>query len=468
MADGQALIGTALPEALGDVQAIYLLTPTAVTYAPRRWRLSTEAKRGKRMLHLVGRGDFGTQDRWLIVCANGIAIRRLVARASVPSLAGWWRAHAKTGDHLREFIIRGLADVSAVGRAAALEFQIRAPLKPRQAGGGGGLPSAAIELALSGPSGLLAAGWYRDPANFVSGIEAFDEMGQACPLDWHRFPVTVAGKPATGFVGFAPSAASAVPILQPRFRLSLLSGSHEILVPRPQPLDPVERRARSLKAVPPQHLTDAVLATIAPAIRDLQAAARAAVGAPFVEVIGEALPSPEASVVIPLYRNMEFLQAQVAAFAADRVFRAEAEVVFVLDSPEQAADVRQHLQGLNLLYGLPFTLVVMERNGGYAAACNAGAKAARGARAGDAELRRHPGGAGLARAARRPSRQQGRRGRAETPVRGQFDPARRALLRAEPFRPLAQPPLPQGHAARTSPTPTSSGACRRSPARAWW
>ncbi len=90
------------------------------------------------------------------------------------------------------------------------------------------------------------------------------------------------------------------------------------------------------------------------------------------------MPSPKCSVVIPLYRNMEFLNAQVAAFAADSEFRSDAEVVYVLDSPWQAADVRQQLQGLNLLYGLPFTFVTMSRNGGYAAACNAGARSAHG------------------------------------------------------------------------------------------
>ena len=251
-------------------------------------------------------------------------------------------------------------------------------MKPKAASGGGGLPSAAIELALAGPSGLFAAGWIRDPGNFASGVEAFDEHGDARPLDCHHFPVVVAGKPATGFVGFAAAVRSAAPILQPRFQLAFISGSLEKLVPLPQPHDAIERRARALKAVPPHHLTDTVLETIAPALGDLQAAIHAGLGEPTIETIGEALPSPKCSVVIPLYRNMEFLNAQVAAFAADSEFRSDAEVVYVLDSPWQAADVRQQLQGLNLLYGLPFTFVTMSRNGGYAAACNAGARSAHG------------------------------------------------------------------------------------------
>ena len=84
------------------------------------------------------------------------------------------------------------------------------------------------------------------------------------------------------------------------------------------------------------------------------------------------------SVVVPLYRVLDFLRPQVAAFAADPIFATEAEIIYVLDSPEQTADVRQLLQGINLLYGTPFTLVVNSRNRGYAPSCNAGAHVARG------------------------------------------------------------------------------------------
>ena len=123
LADGQALFRTQLPEALGDVQAIYLLTPKAVDYIPRRWQLGTEVGGGGRTLHLVARGDLGAAERFLIVGAGGAAIRRPAALKTVPSLPAWWRAHARNGDQIREFIVRALADVSPTARAAALEFQ---------------------------------------------------------------------------------------------------------------------------------------------------------------------------------------------------------------------------------------------------------------------------------------------------------------------------------------------------------
>jgi GT2 family glycosyltransferase len=83
-------------------------------------------------------------------------------------------------------------------------------------------------------------------------------------------------------------------------------------------------------------------------------------------------------VIIPLYKNLEFLRFQIAAFAADTWFRANAELIYVLDSPEQAQEVEHLLSGLHLVYGLPTSLLVMERNAGYARANNVGAAAARG------------------------------------------------------------------------------------------
>ncbi len=57
---------------------------------------------------------------------------------------------------------------------------------------------------------------------------------------------------------------------------------------------------------------------------------------------------------------------------------AGAELIFVLDSPEQRADLVHFLSGLHQLYALPMTIMIMSGNFGYAAANNAGAAIARG------------------------------------------------------------------------------------------
>lgn len=96
-----------------------------------------------------------------------------------------------------------------------------------------------------------------------------------------------------------------------------------------------------------------------------------------MERLGPVAASVDWSIVVPLYRSLELLPAQFAALSADPDM-ARAELILVLDSPEQEDDLRRALHGLGLIYGLSVTLVVNGRNLGYAGAVNAGAAHARG------------------------------------------------------------------------------------------
>ena len=386
LADDQALFRVELPTGLGEVQAIYAISAKGVDRLPRRWHLGDARVRG-RTFRLIARADLAANDRLVVVGAKGIVIRRPAAGTEARTLAAWWRTQMPaSNDRLREFLVRAMAEASPAGRASALEFQIRAPLRPRQLAGRGELPSASIEIAIAEGSGLFVGGWFRDPGDFIERLEAEDETGALHIVEWHCFQGnTTPGNPITptGFIGFAKTCTSDAPILQPRFILHLKSGTRHRLVPKAQPSDPIARRARVLKAVPPEHLTDAIMANcLAPVLADLQAATKKSLSAPKVEQFGTPIEHPAISIIVPLYRNLEFVRAQVAALATDPCFApsssAVAEAIYVLDSPEQAADVKNLLQGLSLLYGIPFTLVVMARNGGYAAANNAGARLARG------------------------------------------------------------------------------------------
>jgi GT2 family glycosyltransferase len=381
IADGRGLHRTVLPAALGNVRAIYAVSARGIDHLPQCWHLA-DAQKGKRVLRLVAQTGLAATDRLVVVGEGGIAIRRPRRAAAVPPLSRWWQGQVATaGDRLREFIVRALAEASASGRAASLEFQAKSPLRPFRLTGGNGAPSFAVELALAEPSGLLVAGRMRDPGGIIESLEAEDDAGTRHAVAWHRFPLPATKDnpaPPTGFIGRAATYRTAAPILQPRLFLALASGTRHRIVPRPQPADPTARRALALRAMPQQHITPAILADcLAPVLGGLQKAIAGTLGEPHLEQIGPPAESPAISVVIPLYRNLSFLRAQLGAFAADPSFAA-AELIYVLDSPEQSADVLNLLQGLHLLYGLPITLVVMARNGGYAAACNAGARVARG------------------------------------------------------------------------------------------
>ncbi|MEJ0011728.1 MAG: glycosyltransferase [Bauldia sp.] len=378
--DGRGLHRTLLPAALGDVRAVYAVSAKGIDHLPQSWHLA-DARQGKRLLRLIAPADLAAADRLIVVGEGGIAVRRPRRAATVRALPQWWQSEVTTAsDRLREFIARALAETSPSGRAASLEFQMKTPLRPRQLAGRNGSPSFAVELALAESSGLLVAGWMRDPGNFVEALEAEDESGTRHAIDWHRFqlaPTAANPVPPTGFVGLAATYRSATPILQPRLSLKLTSGTRHRIVPRPQAADPVPRRALLLRALPQQHLSEALLAKyLAPILGELQKTIRTSLPEPRIEQIGAPVERPAVSVVVPLYRNLSFLRAQIAAFAADPSF-AGAELIYVLDSPEQAADVLHLMQGLHLVYALPMALVVMARNGGYAAACNAGARVAR-------------------------------------------------------------------------------------------
>ena len=90
-----------------------------------------------------------------------------------------------------------------------------------------------------------------------------------------------------------------------------------------------------------------------------------------IDQFGEPPAEPIVSIVIPLYRRVEFLEHQLAQFVLDPEL-AEADIIYVLDSPEDANYLRRFAQHLYQLYGVPFRLVVLGRNGGFSIANNLG------------------------------------------------------------------------------------------------
>jgi len=384
------LLRTTLSAGFGKIDAVYVLGdegPVRISGQPHKVPMGDGSRDA---LHLLAdrKAVSPKNSLMLLIGPEGLSVRRL-ARPDMPlpPIGRWFHEQAQTAPGLREHLLIDLAGRSEAGKAIALEAQLRAPLKPRRVTGSGSAPSAEIVTALATSAGTLVVGWYRDPLGLIAGIEAVgtEEGIHDLTPSLRRFPVEVAGpvkdsrQPATGFAVLAPAVGNGTPILQPRFRLRLKSGAHHALVPPPQPADVVHARGAALRAVPPQHVDESLLSEVlAPVIAVLHEQARAAVGSPKAHAIGTPLARPKVSVVVPLYRELSFLRFQVASFAADPWFRANAEVIYVLDSPEQEAEAVHLLNGLHLVHALPMTLMVMERNGGYARANNVGAAAARG------------------------------------------------------------------------------------------
>lgn len=323
----------------------------------------------------------------VLISKNGVAIRQLSAReAQCPNLARWW-ADNRDALELRELLVQHLATWPNGGPATAIDLQVRAPLKERQVPRAAQQPSGQVDLALALSDSLLVGGWYHDPSSMLAGIDYLQADGTAVPLDgniyefpgWAQTQAEKSKTDVTGFVARLPLDQPLGPLLQPRFQMRLASGAVKPLIPPPQPFEPVLQRNQILRAVPPQHAVDDAFRTIlAPALREVEQRLGKTVEVKRTRDYGLPQQAPLVSIVIPLYKVLDFLRFQLSGMATDPWLMENAELVFVLDSPEIQDETEHLLGGLHLLHGFPMRLVVMNRNGGYARACNTGARMARG------------------------------------------------------------------------------------------
>ena len=116
---------------------------------------------------------------------------------------------------------------------------------------------------------------------------------------------------------------------------------------------------------------------ISPALSALQTRRSQRVHIECAAEFGEQAANPHVSILVPLYGRLDLLEHQMAQFADDPDLR-EAELIYVLDSPELKSDLLAVASGLYQLYRLPFKVVVLSDNAGFAAANNIAAAEAHG------------------------------------------------------------------------------------------
>jgi GT2 family glycosyltransferase len=109
-----------------------------------------------------------------------------------------------------------------------------------------------------------------------------------------------------------------------------------------------------------------------PAIDRIQERLKAKVEVKNVAHYGTPSESPEVSIIVPLYQRIDLLEQQLAQFVHDPEIR-QAELIYVLDSPELANSLAVVAPQLFQLYRVPFSVVTLERNAGFSAVNNVGA-----------------------------------------------------------------------------------------------
>ncbi|UEM22413.1 glycosyltransferase [Skermanella mucosa] len=388
-----ALCDGGVSAAFGEIAATVVITPGGM----RRLEVppavgAVPDKRGRLPLHLVmDRALCGAGTLVVLLGRTGLACRTVAEiPAELPTLLEWLERLKPCPQHLRDHVLRALALRAAdepQAAAAVRELQVLMPLPRRHVAAADRHVGGDIDVAVStGDGGLFLAGWLHDPHGMVEQLRITSPFGDQRTLAAlpHRFPredvaaIYKSASPA-GFAAWVPGAPDPAPALQYRCELLLRSGGRIEIVPPPRPLNPADVRAAVLGSMPPPFVTQAALETcIAPAVAPIHAAMTDDVPAPEVFRYGAPVADPAVSVVIPLYRNLEFLRFQIAAFAIDPAMATGAEIVLVLDSPEQRDELRHYLHGLHGLYALPLTLVVNAANHGYSTSNNAGAAVARG------------------------------------------------------------------------------------------
>jgi GT2 family glycosyltransferase len=115
---------------------------------------------------------------------------------------------------------------------------------------------------------------------------------------------------------------------------------------------------------------------IHPAIQRIQDRVRDAVEVESVTQYGSGPDSADVSIVVPVYKRIDHVEMQIAAFSEDPAIR-DADLVYVLDTPEDAGSLRESAAALAEIYDVPFRVAVLAQNVGFAGASNAGVSLAR-------------------------------------------------------------------------------------------
>ena len=151
-----------------------------------------------------------------------------------------------------------------------------------------------------------------------------------------------------------------------------------VALPRPRLRGvPAMRRMLESFALRYEDMVRAYDRVIGPAIGGLNAE-RLRTRVPAAEYVFGVQPAePVVSVIVPLYGRIDFMEYQLALFSREKS-NAHHEFIYVLDDPSIRVETLTLAESCFARFGLPFRVVALERNVGYAPANNAGLRSARG------------------------------------------------------------------------------------------
>lgn len=241
-----------------------------------------------------------------------------------------------------------------------------------------------LETAVSLDGGLFLAGWFVDPEKIIKTVEVADYSLKNPRVSkvWniYRSNITVDGRDfhVEKFVAFLPRKAKETGPLRPAVLIETADQERHVLLVPNGSMDPVLQRKAIVDQVDERALRlDSLQGTFLPAIRSLQKKINERQRIE-KDIRLSSSCTRRISIIIPIYRNVDFIRHQLFAFSSDSFFRENCEIIYVNDDPAYGQDLEVLLEGYRNVVNLDIRLLLLAQNGGYALANNMAAGLAHG------------------------------------------------------------------------------------------
>ena len=245
------------------------------------------------------------------------------------------------------------------------------------------------EAILCEPDGLALMGWFLARPGIVREIRlrcgplnSVLKLDECITLDRPDVIAAVGAEhgyddPRCGFVGFLPGAV----VANTRIHVEIETYRREVgfrAIPMPK-LSGMAAIRRLLGGFDVRYteVAHAYGRVVGPAVGRLNASRLAA--RPGVAVMDHGMrpAAPKYSVIVPLHGRLDYVEYQLALFSAYPP-NAECEFIYVLDDPPRRGEARFLFASLYERFRIPFRVLLLDRNVGYAPANNIGLEHASG------------------------------------------------------------------------------------------
>jgi GT2 family glycosyltransferase len=241
------------------------------------------------------------------------------------------------------------------------------------------------------PGGVLLKGWLLAAPGVISGMKVRSgplaaplSLGDALRLDR---PDVIAAVGAShgfsenrcGFIAHVPAVLSAGDLTYIEVELANGEvGFKKLTLTKRSGLDAIRHVLEGVD-IRQGEIDAAFDRTLGPAVASINSvteAARRRHPMPVAELeFGLSPKRPLCSVIIPLYGRVDFVEYQMALFSRSWD-RTQLEILYVLDDPAKRRELEILARSLHERFGIPFKLLMLESNVGFAAANNVGLRAA--------------------------------------------------------------------------------------------